>query len=286
MTGSADNEDRSLARDGFLSPEVEEWTRALRSANAQWFALAEGFSRFGMKALHQACDGADTELKSISHALFARCLSNFQAILLLIERGLVVEALSIARVGLEGVIILANLAEKKDAFLADMRKNELDANYKLVKELLGPPGPDGIDEKFRPVVEGVLNQLEKVSRKKQAPVDQLAASGRIRPIYGMYRELSRDCHPTLFSIGRYRNKVAPDRVEILFDPSIAEKAVASTLQKACAVFIGAVVGLSAIVDEQLQTDEFRALLAEYDRLFPPGRLAPSRSRPRTNSDRS
>jgi hypothetical protein len=88
-------------------------------------------------------------------------------------------------------------------------------------------------------------------------------------MYSIYTRLSRDAHPTIFSTERYRNKLSAERTEILFDPGIAEKGVSDTLQKACGVFIGAVFALSNIIDRQLQTDEFRAILSEYDALMPP-----------------
>jgi hypothetical protein len=79
-----------------------------------------------------------------------------------------------------------------------------------------------------------------------------------------------DAHPSIFSINRYRNRPAPDRTEIAFDPGIAEKEVRDTLQIACLVLIGAVVAFSNIIDRRLQTDEFHVILSKYKTLFQQG----------------
>jgi Family of unknown function (DUF5677) len=257
----------SIAHEGFLSPEVAEWTQMLRSKNTKWFSLAERLSKFGLKMLGQACPSVQSELNVFSLALFARCLSNFQAVILLIERGLIVEAISITRVCLEGFIFLAVLSEEKEDFIEKMRKNELDANHKMIAGLLESSSAKEFDEKIRMRFSDALTAINKAGRKKHVGLDQLANRVGINDIYSIYRRLSRDAHTTIFSIERYRNKLSADHTEISFDPGIAENEVSDTLQNACCVFIGAVVALSNLIDRQLQTDAFQAILGEYDALM-------------------
>jgi len=164
----------SITEEGFLSPEIAVWTQTLRSKNAKWFALAERLSRFGLKMLGQACPKADNELKRFSQALFARCLSNFQAVILLMERGLIVEAISITRVCLEGFIFLAVLSEEKEDFVEKMKKNELDANHKMIMELLDSDSSKEFDETIRTTISNTLAAIDKTGRKKHVGLDQLA----------------------------------------------------------------------------------------------------------------
>lgn len=258
----------SIVEEGFLSPEIAIWTTTLRSQNRKWFTLSDRLSRFGLLMLGQACPMVNSELKSFSQALFARCLSNFQAVVLLIERGLIVEAINIIRVCLEGFIFLAVLSEEREGILEQMKKNELDATYKMIAGLQNSSSSEKVDESIRNTLSNALAEIDRVGRKKHVALDQLANRGRIGDVYSIYRKLSRDAHTTIFSIKRYRNKLSGGPTEILFDPSIAEKEVSDTLKNACCVLIGAVVALSNTIDRRLQTDEFQAVVREYDRLIP------------------
>jgi hypothetical protein len=256
----------SIGKNGFLSAEISLWTQKIREENNDWFLLAEDFSKFGLDAIRQAAPDIDTKVKEVSVALFSRCLTNFQAIIILAERGLIVEATCIARVCLEGFIFLTVLSERKEVFLEEMRKNELDVNYKIISELLSSKQVDFTDDK-KLEIKSALRAIDENGRKRRADIPQLLKDLPIADIYNIYRRLSRDIHPTLFSIGRYIERVGENHTEFIFDPSIALNDIPDALQKACMVLLGSVVALSAIIDDGIQTETFRSLVIRYDKLF-------------------
>jgi hypothetical protein len=118
----------SLNEAGFLSTEIQQWIQKHRQANQKWFSLSERCSKLGQQILLSM--KIDNEnLQQILVALwFNRLLSHFQAIILLMERGMLFEAQIILRTLTEvsfSLVAVAENASLAQDFLKDDKVQQL-----------------------------------------------------------------------------------------------------------------------------------------------------------------
>lgn len=91
----------SLESEGYLSPDVGSWIAKHRSQHPEPFGLADRMNRTAQRAM-MGCSVPDNDNRALLVVLlFARGLSSFQGGVLMMERGMSVEALTLARSRLE-----------------------------------------------------------------------------------------------------------------------------------------------------------------------------------------
>ncbi len=103
----------SINEEGFLSHEIEQWIKKYREENHKLFILSIELNRFAQSILLKLEINNGDIQKIISSALFARLISQYQSIIILIERGLVNEAKIILRVMLDNLFILVAITKDK-----------------------------------------------------------------------------------------------------------------------------------------------------------------------------
>src|SRR5690348_6870667 len=96
----------TFASEGYLWPGLSEWITKHRSENAIHFELADRLNRVCLRAL-TACSVPDSDKMMVVTLLLARALSSYQGGLLMVERGMSTEALTLARSCLESSFYLA-----------------------------------------------------------------------------------------------------------------------------------------------------------------------------------
>src|SRR5271165_5840467 len=100
----------SIDGQGFLSKDIGAWATKHRAENAAWFEFAEQLNvtaqslLLNLKVTTQE-DGLDSNV--LAMLLFTRTISNFQGAVLMAERGMIVEARTLARSCLESTFCLA-----------------------------------------------------------------------------------------------------------------------------------------------------------------------------------
>ncbi|WP_343699625.1 DUF5677 domain-containing protein [Caulobacter sp.] len=118
----------SIRAEGFLSPAIAAFTPSLRAMHAAWFALAEDISRHGqglMNGLERVCHGRSThDPVCLTTRLLMRSLSGFQGAVLLAERGMAVDAETLARGVLENAFWLGYLARTPQEAVAALTAEE------------------------------------------------------------------------------------------------------------------------------------------------------------------
>ena len=196
----------SLADDGYLSRDAGEWIAKHRVEHAEWFALADRLNRVCQRAMlaAQVPDGDNRALLVI--LFFARALSSYQGAVLMIERGMSVEALTLARSCLESSFYLA--AVSNDQGFIDRLISLDTAHKRTVATWLTSPAAA--------VTELSADQLDKlrgfVDQVKAAPpaaapitIKGAADMAGLSEIYEtVYRDLSdRAAHPSLNALLRH-----------------------------------------------------------------------------------
>ena len=134
---------QSIRRDGFLSEAIDISMPTLRELHAPWFDFAERTNRLGQRIMNSAeaaCIGRTThEPVSLATRLLIRSLSSFQGAVILTERGMGIEALTLVRGLYENALWLAYMmrapAEAVDALLIDEWRSQRGRDKALLAQL-------------------------------------------------------------------------------------------------------------------------------------------------------
>ena len=126
----------SLEDEGFLSPEISTWIEQIRHENSEWFELAWQLNRIAQHQLvtMMKVTEMDTQ-KFLSAILFMRGLQNAQGAVMLVERGMTSDALTLVRSIFEAVFRLGAIHRNKDFILRFVR-GDMDRRSKLVRAFL------------------------------------------------------------------------------------------------------------------------------------------------------
>jgi len=98
-------------QDGFLSEEYEAPLTALRKNNIGWFELVNVCNRLAMDILSHIKPPIEDNQKLLSAGFYGRAVQSFQAIILLIARGMTSDARTVLRSMAETVIIHRKIAK-------------------------------------------------------------------------------------------------------------------------------------------------------------------------------
>jgi hypothetical protein len=113
---------------GFLSGRLCKWTASTRRDNKKWFSFIKRLNRAAMKVL-AAVEPDPKKNQELSAALlYRRALQSFQGSILLAERGMIAEALTLVRSCAETAIALGCVAADKK-FIDELFEG--DGNHRL-----------------------------------------------------------------------------------------------------------------------------------------------------------
>jgi hypothetical protein len=133
----------SIADIGFLSPAVAGYITDHRNQYADFFGLADALNRVGQGVMSEAnvtiTDQRAADPKLLTLLLLIRTMSNFQGVILLVERGMIVEARTLARSCYENVYCLSALQKDGAGFVKAMLADELYARKAASNWLLQKP---------------------------------------------------------------------------------------------------------------------------------------------------
>ncbi|GEP60626.1 DUF5677 domain-containing protein [Reyranella soli] len=130
----------SIARQGFLSPELDDLRAKIRAANPDFFKLAERLSELGQQLLARS---QEIQTAPLIVSLFVRGLQSLQGAILLAERGLATEAAIITRSMLETMFYLGAL-RRDDTFAEELRQDHIKRLSKNAQEFLKLVERDGL----------------------------------------------------------------------------------------------------------------------------------------------
>jgi len=260
----------SFEIDGFFSPEIEAFCNDVRSRGAtkQWFDYALDLNRIGFDLLRDAqSDRSDNALFTM-HGLFVRTHQSFQAALVLAERGLVGDARTVLRSGVEGAIAICALAADP-AFVERLIEAHYYNQRKVARLVLSNPeyhspyGPAELAAMQR--VKDEVDAMEVARKRKLQDINWAdAAQKHCRDLYNLlYRSLSSDgTHTTLNSLDRYvcadanmkitAFKVAPDG-----------EGLVEVLSAACLLFLWAADPFAAAVSRPDVTQQLKEQLQRF-----------------------
>lgn len=201
---------QSIRAEGFLSPAITAFAPSLRAMHAAWFGLAEDINRHGqglMNGLESVCQSRSThDPVCLTTRLLMRSLSAFQGAVLLAERGMAVDAETLARGVLENAFWLGYLArtpkEAVAALVAEEQFSQRARDRVLLKDLEQ-------DQADRPALAASLRaRIAKADAAlkgaKSLSLPDLAARGGGPADYFAYKMLSSGAaHASLHSLSKH-----------------------------------------------------------------------------------
>ncbi|OAJ56900.1 hypothetical protein A6V36_32430 [Paraburkholderia ginsengiterrae] len=245
---------------GFLSNDVTHWIGKHRADNAAWFSFAERLNRLGQSLLHglSVTTGEGQDSRLLAMLLFTRTLSNFQGAILMAERGMIVEARTLARSCLESTFCLAAMECGKEDFANEFRRATLQSRKARANFILKVP-----DRLQYTDVESADRLRAYAARLNEYPEDlsslkfeQLAERVGLADMYLFYRQLSADsAHPSIEALCRYIG----DAGNVKWGPNCDSTEIGDTVNIACHFLIGA----CAYINDIAQNDEFANSLGAH-----------------------
>lgn len=260
----------SIAKDGFLSDDVARWIERYRSEHATAFGLAKALNRTGQKLMlstQPTMEGDTLDARGLTILLFVRVLSNFQGVVLLAERGMVVEARTLARTCLESTFALVAGVKAQDTFIPKMVSHALDARTKAANWLLDRANRADFlkadsEEKLREYLAKVEADGETLAAF--AIIDMARRSG-LEDLYIFYRALSGDAaHPTLDALNRYiDDRESGLAKEIMWGPKCGAGEINETVLMTCSFMFASCVAINELAGQAEIADELAAQWESY-----------------------
>jgi hypothetical protein len=209
---------------GFLSKDVESWIKKHRAINHEWFELAEDINFFSNKNLY----GLSMPKRSAKHLLvitaYLRCLSQYQGAILLVERGMIYEAATLARGLVESIFVLCAAANSSEFAIQYIDSYKF-RNYDLVRKMLFA------SEEIRKTIEATKTKeeldrkLQKLKAKgiKNFTIAEIAEKANLVELYRTsYSFLSlMAAHPSPNSLDKYFEVDSDgETVSLLYGPDV------------------------------------------------------------------
>lgn len=256
------NEEDLFRQTGFLSFKEGGVVADVRAENAEWFDLASDVNVELMKLAVTAMESAKTSTwspESVTARVVLRSCSLFQGIILMAERGMIIEARTLSRSLLESAFCIAALHDSPSIFMQMLRDDDKASLRKrgdfILAEKLGDSGNDLA--KLRKVI-SKMEKTETISPKK------LAKLGPLIKQYLAYLQLSGDsAHISARALHRHIHINADGKGWSYLWGAGDKKDVASTLDYAVMAALPVGVGTSQMLKRDDHNKAFGGIVSRF-----------------------
>jgi hypothetical protein len=199
---------KSIMELGFLSPAVHQTIDGIRRRNAAIFDLADDASRLGQEVMfHGISVGArETTMSPIGLGtqLLIRTVSNFQAAVILAERGMTIEARTLVRSCYENAVFIGGLhtcpKETVDHMRADERGSQI-GRLTIMAEEMEAEGHDPVEVSR---LRGRIEEISATPEPVRLSTRLIAKRVGINAHYLFFRQMSADsAHPSLSALQKH-----------------------------------------------------------------------------------
>ncbi|RQP98904.1 hypothetical protein DF164_31370 [Burkholderia stagnalis] len=189
-----------------------------RQRNGELFDFADKCARLALEIAGRL-PSAKNKRQLVTGAFFARCVSHFQAAMLLAESGMTLESLSMSRGLLETVFVMLAIVE--DAVSpSELAAHDYASRVKHANTLLNSKDYDNI-EQFKEELRAFSSLYVDSTT---IDMREFARRGKALAAYdGLYRHLSHHAaHPSLSAVDEYFGKHAGGKVSVRLKPLLAK----------------------------------------------------------------
>jgi hypothetical protein len=259
---------RQFHRKGFRSEVMDTYAHNLRFANAAWFQLAddtsECLSAIAVKHM-ETQRGRIGDKNILATLMLLRSLGLLQGTIMMLERGMVIEARTLMRSLLETSFLLGAIHDNAEAFSKQFIE---DANA-AQKAQAGLAVKYGSLDQNSPQYKATMATIDRLTGKFSAlQVGEIAQNGPLKPSYLLYRVMSNDsAHTSLTSILHHFNFEAAKKGEgsFMYGPE-GPDSVAANLDNLVLIATGIGVGFTNITGDGEGNREVAVLCDRFGKL--------------------
>ncbi|MDQ2077933.1 DUF5677 domain-containing protein [Marinimicrobium sp. ABcell2] len=211
---------------GFLSDDARNGVKRLETDFSALWAEARVVNEFAQAFQYQLEIHKRSLVEMLAAVMYARALSTYQGVLVVLERGMEQQAKMLLRCGFESVFPL--VAISKDAGFAEKllvseELERLKGLNKLIRYWERSGDKDGQLEDARALAAELKGQLAKVDGKKMSIVDAAEAAGLVDWYDTAYSFLSNTVHSSIRSLEEHLHIGTDGDVEaVKNEPSFEE----------------------------------------------------------------
>jgi len=260
----------SIEREGFLANQISQWIVKHRSENSEWFCLCEEINRFSHSTMLTMTIHNKYLPELIGASLYIRAMSNYQGIILMVERGMINEAKALLRCLLECTFAVVAIDKDKtivNQFILEdkiQRRDYLKA-YKRNKEM-GIPHAEGAPsmDEIETLLKDIESQITEGNIKKLSKRD-LAKKADLITIYdSAYKILSSTIHVNARDLEQYLELSESGEVKrLLWGPDV--KKIDFILFTAAETMLFVLTAISHIFSLSYD-DTWKCILNKYNSL--------------------
>ena len=224
----------------------------------EWIAYSETLPNLALAVFEAADDVPVTERrfydpKVLALALLSRSYNTFRAILALVRLDFVPETRTLVRSCYENLILVAGLAEKGDAFIEEMRRDEqkghlgiAEIHWQVQRAEIGDQDP---------LVKQLKARIDRMKARTPKPTflnpGTAVAGTSIEQTYLVYRNLSHDAaHPSITALRRHLRVEEVEGAVILgldVQPPPKDDELIETIDLACIALTAICVGVEDVL---------------------------------------
>ncbi len=195
-----------LSENGFLGRELDQWIQMIREVHAAVFSLADEVNRYCQSAMYQLSPHNKLKQEVLVSTLFIRVLCNYQASILLAERGMIPQSKVLARVTIEALFKLCAISKSEkytDEFILDDYRSRLNYLNKF-RELHGGALPPDVDKEEVESLEQELRDEISNGEVKNKTTVQWSKDADMHDWYlSVYPVLSESVHTKVKGLEEY-----------------------------------------------------------------------------------
>ena len=185
----------SLDDKGFLSQEIEKYREIIREKNKIYFEYVESINGFCQQEKYNLNIHNRDGQKVFAGCLLIKLLNDIQAVIVLFEKGLVLQGRSILRVALESLITLGKTCESYEFIEKYIRVGERE-RLKLVRCLRSHP-TKVFDDVKKELTDDLVREIQEGIGEEETEknLEQWAKDVKLHHLYtGAYRLYSQEVH--------------------------------------------------------------------------------------------
>ena len=259
----------TVAEDGFLAPEINRWIERYRAENADAFRLAVDLNQVAhrlMLSTEVQTGNPYKDAQTLATLLLIRVLSNFQGMMLMAERGLIVEARTLARTCLESTFALVAGVKDQEEFVPKMIAHSADHRSKAANWLLNRANREDFlsDDSEAKLRAFLAKQGDDGETLAAFHIQDMARRAQLEDMYIFYRTLSGDAaHPTLDAISRYVDGIEPGNFNIKWGPNCGAEEITDTVLLSCSFVFASCVAINELTKNETVAADLERLFVRY-----------------------
>jgi len=256
-----------MSINGFLSEKLDDFIPEVIAGHKALFDFALRINRTSVRAwLDMGVPASGTPFDApevLANRIFARAFTSFEASVILLRRGMVIEGGLVARAVFEAAFWLGYFAKDasaaKEALHVDGLRSEL-SRLEAFKPHR-PHVPNAIDP--TPRIDALRLELAK---RRRPSIEEVARGGDLDSLYAFYLDLcGRAAHVSMMSTNYYLENVQPGEARHTIGPDV--ESLDYFLTMACFALLAALTALahlSGIADTQSAVAELKVQWLEFN----------------------